>query len=149
MASEPEISDNDAEVGLTVAFKINSETQGAILQSIRRIDKMATVATLPADAGLQAIRDYATKPAFKMIDGVRKKVRDPLADSLEDYLKGFIRTGKVKWNTVLDKRTGSRDRDLDGTIWDANDPAAPLPPLHSHCRCWREPIPDQKGAYSG
>jgi len=147
MASEV-INEDDAVVGTTVAFSFTVESREAIIKSIRFIDSTATEDLLPADAALGEIRDYATKPAFKVNkDGTRLMVRPALAGSLEEYIQGFIRIGKVRWNTVIDKRTGKRDRELNGTIWNANDTFAPLPPLHPNCRCHRSPISDNSKAF--
>lgn len=147
MASDV-IKEDDAEVGSAVAFTFTQETRTSIINSIRLIDDTETIDLLPDDAALGEIRDYATKSAFKTLkNGNTVKVRGPLANSLEDYIRDFVRIGKVKWVTVIDKRTGERDRELNGTIWNANDTFAPLPPLHPHCRCNREPVTDNSGAY--
>jgi hypothetical protein len=122
---------------------ISFASADAILRSIRAVDNMAADAIASDDDfPLQAIKDYATKPAYKTTaEGKRIKVRGPLADSLEEYLKSFLRVGKVRWEAVLDENTAPLDRALNGTIWDADDPAAPLPPAHFRCRCRRVPIP--------
>ena len=128
-------------VGTTLRLDISTASAPAILRSIRAVDAQAADTFDDNDFPLQAIKDYATTPAYKTVNGRRVKARDPLADSLEDYLKGFLRVGKVRWVTVLDANTAPLDRSLNGTIWDADDPAAPIPPNHVNCRCLRQPIP--------
>jgi len=142
------LADDQKQVSHTLGFQINTATKEAIIQSIRRVDDIS-LEVLPNDAPLAAVRDYATKPAYRTTaDGRRVKARGPLADSLEDYIRTFVRVGKVRWESVIDDRTAEVDAALNGTIWDADDPAAPIPPLHPNCRCRRVPIPDEEGIYS-
>jgi hypothetical protein len=136
-------SEKKSEPTVGTVLVISFASEDAILRSIRAVDDMAADAIASDDDfPLQAIKDYATKPAYKTTaEGKRVKVRGPLAASLEDYLKGFLRIGKVRWESVLDDRTGDIDRSLDGTVWNADDPASPIPPIHISCRCRRVPIP--------
>jgi len=145
-SNEPR-DDDQKNVSHQVEFVINTATREEIIASIRAIDKAAD-AVLPDDAPLVAIREYATEPAYRIgKDGKRVLARGPLADSLESYLRTFIRVGKVRWQSVIDRNTGQLDAELDNTEWAADDPAAPIPPLHPNCRCRRVPIPDREGGY--
>ena len=140
--------DNYRQTGATLVVKTEAKDEAAILNFIRYVDATDPQDLPPEAATLAELRDYYTKPAYKTTKtGKRVKVRGPLADSLEDGLKNEVRVGKVKWITVLDRNTAKRDRELNGTIWEASDPSAPIPPLHINCRCRREPIEDEPRAY--
>lgn len=136
------IRDEESTVGTSLRINVSTATVQAILDSIRAVDGAeAGVELSKADYPLQAVKEYATEPVYKTLaNGKRVKVRGPLADSLEDYLHKMVRVGKVKWEAVLDENTGELDRSLNGTIWDADDPARPISPLHPNCRCRVVPI---------
>ena len=42
---------------------------------------------------------------------------------------------QVMWSATLDMKTCSECGDLDGKIFDINDPGKPENPLHLNCRC--------------
>jgi len=48
--------------------------------------------------------------------------------------------GKIEYVATLDNRTTMICASYDGTLWDINDPTAPIPPLHWGCRSTRIPV---------
>jgi hypothetical protein len=140
------MAEEDYNIGSNMVFDIQEASTAAIVQYINFVDQGEPWDLLPEDAYLFQLKDYYTKAAYKTNpDGSRTRVRGPLANSLEEGLANTVRIGKVKWITVLDRNTGKRDRELNGTKWRVEDPAAPIPPLHIGCRCRREPVVDSRG----
>jgi len=136
----------EAQVSSSVLIRITSETASSIAQWVEDVDAGLLVGSdNPNDIAITQIRDYVTKPKYS--NG--KKIRGPLADTLEQFLRQEVSSGQVQWDAVIDKRTGPRDRQLDGTIWDAEDIAAAIPPLHPGCRCRRVPIGGPKKSANG
>lgn len=68
------------------------------------------------------------------IDRTVRTVRSHVAN--QAYLDSYKQIGfeYVRFVSVLDGRTSKLCASLDGTIWEINDPAKRVPPLHPHCR---------------
>jgi len=68
------------------------------------------------------------------IDRTVRTVRSHVAN--QAYLDSYKQIGfeYVLFVSVLDGRTSKLCASLDGTIWEINDPAKRVPPLHPHCR---------------
>ncbi|ADI90255.1 minor capsid protein [Acinetobacter oleivorans] len=56
--------------------------------------------------------------------------------SNQAYLNSYkqLKFEYVRFVSVLDGRTSKTCASLDGTVWQLNDPAKKVPPLHPHCR---------------
>ena len=61
---------------------------------------------------------------------------------IQQFIEEEMFTSKFRWVTILDKRTGSVDRNLSGKVFTYQTSSAPIPPLHPNCRCRREPVTD-------
>lgn len=74
------------------------------------------------------------------IDRTVRTVRSHVAN--QAYLDSFKQIGfeYVRFVSVLDGRTSKLCASLDGTIWEINDPAKRVPPLHPHCRSILVPV---------
>ena len=133
----------------TLEVDFSEASEAEILAFIRSIDETNTAELIGADADMGELRDWATKPVRAPQGGSTVKgkffksgalIRGAIADSLEDYVKQQYQTEQFTWQTVLDSRTGKLDRSLDDKVFDYDNPASPLPPLHPNCRCFREPL---------
>ncbi len=118
-----------------LSFSFSKLVLDDLLTFVKRVDVTATADLLEDDAALGDIRDWVTKPAFSK----GRKVRGPIASSLEEYLKAPLRSDGFTWRTVVDDNTAERDRALNGRMFKADDASSPIPPLHINCRCRREP----------
>ena len=152
----PEIKD----IGVDFDFDFEIVDAEEIVDAIKAIDATGTARFmtdgLKREAiGLKAIKDWATKPVIAKQDGTFKGkpfkagdvIRGPIADSLEEYLGGSMQSTRFVWNTVMDDNTGDLDSELDGKEFAYDDPNAPIPPLHTNCRCTREPLPPDEKVY--
>lgn len=74
------------------------------------------------------------------IDRTVRTVRSHVAN--QAYLDSYKQIGfeYVRFVSVLDGRTSKLCASLDGTIWEINDPAKRVPPLHPHCRSILVPV---------
>ncbi len=74
------------------------------------------------------------------IDRTVRTVRSHVAN--QAYLNSFNQLGfeYVRFVSVLDGRTSKLCASLDGSIWEINDPAKRVPPLHPHCRSILVPV---------
>ncbi|URM40036.1 minor capsid protein [Acinetobacter sp. AS23] len=74
------------------------------------------------------------------IDRTVRTVRSHVAN--QAYLDIFNRIGfeYVKLVATLDGRTSKLCASLDGSVWEINDPAKRVPPLHPHCRSILVPV---------
>ncbi|MFW1892152.1 minor capsid protein [Acinetobacter geminorum] len=82
------------------------------------------------------------------IDRTVRTVRSHVAN--QAYLNSYKQIGfeYVRFVSVLDGRTSKLCASLDGTIWEINDPAKRVPPLHPHCRSILVPV-DKDGQLIG
>lgn len=82
------------------------------------------------------------------IDRTVRTVRSHVAN--QAYLKSFNQLGfeYVRFVSVLDGRTSKLCASLDGSIWEINDPAKRVPPLHPHCRSILVPV-EKEGKLPG
>ena len=69
--------------------------------------------------------DTSSVSLSDIADGARGSNRR-LADIVQVYM------------TEADERVRPEHAALHGTVWDADDPNAPVPPLGENCRCWLE-----------
>jgi len=74
------------------------------------------------------------------IDRTVRTVRSHVAN--QAYLNSFNQIGfeYVKLVATLDGRTSKLCASLDGTVWEINDPAKRVPPLHPNCRSILVPV---------
>ncbi|MCG6036921.1 minor capsid protein [Acinetobacter baumannii] len=74
------------------------------------------------------------------IDRTVRTVRSHVAN--QAYLNSFTQIGfeYVKLVATLDGRTSKLCASLDGTVWEINDPAKRVPPLHPNCRSILVPV---------
>ncbi|WP_202742130.1 minor capsid protein [Acinetobacter calcoaceticus] len=74
------------------------------------------------------------------IDRTVRTVRSHVAN--QAYLDSFNRIGfeYVKLVATLDGRTSKLCASLDGSVWEINDPAKRVPPLHPNCRSILVPV---------
>ncbi|WP_445405985.1 minor capsid protein [Acinetobacter pittii] len=74
------------------------------------------------------------------IDRTVRTVRSHVAN--QAYLSSFNQIGfeYVKLVATLDGRTSKLCASLDGSVWEINDPAKRVPPLHPHCRSILIPV---------
>jgi len=74
------------------------------------------------------------------IDRTVRTVRSHVAN--QAYLDSYKKIGfeYVRFVSVLDGRTSKLCASLDGSIWEINDPAKRVPPLHPHCRSILVPV---------
>ena len=74
------------------------------------------------------------------IDRTVRTVRSHVAN--QTYLDTFKQLGfeYVKLVATLDGRTSKLCASLDGTVWEINDPAKRVPPLHPNCRSILVPV---------
>jgi len=74
------------------------------------------------------------------IDRTVRTVRSHVAN--QTYLDTFNQLGfeYVKLVATLDGRTSKLCASLDGTVWEINDPAKRVPPLHPNCRSILVPV---------
>ncbi|RSO39179.1 minor capsid protein [Acinetobacter lactucae] len=74
------------------------------------------------------------------IDRTVRTVRSHVAN--QAYLDSYNKIGfkYVRFVSVLDGRTSKICASLDGTVWEINDPAKRVPPLHPHCRSILVPV---------
>ncbi len=74
------------------------------------------------------------------IDRTVRTVRSHVAN--QAYLNSFNQLGfdYVRFISVLDGRTSKLCASLDGSIWEINDPAKRVPPLHPNCRSILVPV---------
>lgn len=74
------------------------------------------------------------------IDRTVRTVRSHVAN--QAYLDSYNKIGfkYVRFVSVLDGRTSKLCASLDGTVWEINDPAKRVPPLHPHCRSILVPV---------
>lgn len=82
------------------------------------------------------------------IDRTVRTVRSHVAN--QAYLSSYNKIGfeYVRFVSVLDGRTSKLCASLDGSIWEINDPAKRVPPLHPHCRSILVPV-EKDGELSG
>lgn len=82
------------------------------------------------------------------IDRTVRTVRSHVAN--QAYLDSYKKIGfeYVRFVSVLDGRTSKLCASLDGSIWEINDPAKRVPPLHPHCRSILVPV-DKDGRLVG
>lgn len=82
------------------------------------------------------------------IDRTVRTVRSHVAN--QAYLNSFNQLGfeYVRFVSVLDGRTSKLCASLDGSIWEINDPAKRVPPLHPHCRSILVPV-EKEGKLPG
>ncbi|QNX29299.1 minor capsid protein [Acinetobacter seifertii] len=82
------------------------------------------------------------------IDRTVRTVRSHVVN--QAYLDSFNKIGfeYVKLVATLDGRTSKLCASLDGTVWEINDPAKRVPPLHPHCRSILVPV-DKDGRLFG
>lgn len=75
-----------------------------------------------------------------VIDRTVRTVRSHVAN--EVYLNSFNQIGfeYVRLVATLDGRTSKLCASLDGTVWEINDPAKRVPPLHPNCRSILVPV---------
>ncbi|MGV2868839.1 minor capsid protein [Acinetobacter baumannii] len=74
------------------------------------------------------------------IDRTVRTVRSHVAN--QAYLDTFNKIGfeYVRFVSVLDGRTSKLCASLDGAVWEINDPAKRVPPLHPNCRSILVPV---------
>ncbi|HGU9778942.1 minor capsid protein [Acinetobacter baumannii] len=74
------------------------------------------------------------------IDRTVRTVRSHVAN--QAYLDTFNKIGfeYVRFVSVLDGRTTKLCASLDGSVWEVNDPAKRVPPLHPNCRSILVPV---------
>ena len=74
------------------------------------------------------------------IDRTVRTVRSHVAN--QAYLDTFNKIGfeYVRFVSVLDGRTTKLCASLDGSVWEVNDPAKRIPPLHPNCRSILVPV---------
>lgn len=74
------------------------------------------------------------------IDRTVRTVRSHVAN--QSYLNSFTQIGfeYVRLVATLDGRTSKLCASLDGTVWEINDPAKRVPPLHPNCRSILVPV---------
>ncbi|HEO1793698.1 TPA: minor capsid protein [Acinetobacter baumannii] len=74
------------------------------------------------------------------IDRTVRTVRSHVAN--QAYLNSFNQIGfeYVRLVATLDGRTSKLCASLDGTVWEINDPAKRIPPLHPNCRSILVPV---------
>lgn len=74
------------------------------------------------------------------IDRTVRTVRSHVAN--QAYLDSYKKIGfeYVRFVSVLDGRTSKLCASLDGSIWEINDPAKRVPPLHPNCRSILVPV---------
>ncbi|MBE4722853.1 minor capsid protein [Acinetobacter baumannii] len=74
------------------------------------------------------------------IDRTVRTVRSHVAN--QAYLNSFTQIGfeYVRLVATLDGRTSKLCASLDGTVWEINDPAKRVPPLHPNCRSILVPV---------
>lgn len=74
------------------------------------------------------------------IDRTVRTVRSHVAN--QAYLDTIIKIGfeYVRFVSVLDGRTTKLCASLDGSVWEVNDPAKRIPPLHPNCRSILVPV---------
>ena len=77
-----------------------------------------------------------------------RTVRSHVAN--QAYLSSFNQIGfeYVKLVATLDGRTSKLCASLDGSVWEINDPAKRVPPLHPHCRSILVPV-EKDGRLAG
>ncbi|EXB07240.1 minor capsid protein [Acinetobacter baumannii] len=82
------------------------------------------------------------------IDRTVRTVRSHVAN--QAYLNSFNQIGfeYVKLVATLDGRTSKLCASLDGAVWEINDPAKRVPPLHPNCRSILVPV-EKDGALVG
>lgn len=82
------------------------------------------------------------------LDRTVRTVRSHIAN--QAYLSSYNKIGfeYVRFVSVLDGRTSKLCASLDGSIWEINDPAKRVPPLHPHCRSILVPV-EKDGELSG
>lgn len=82
------------------------------------------------------------------IDRTVRTVRSHVAN--QAYLSSFNQIGfeYVKLVATLDGRTSKLCASLDGSVWEINDPAKRVPPLHPHCRSILVPV-EKDGRLAG
>ena len=132
-----EVVASEASIASSLSIRITSATASSIAEWVEAADSGLLVgSTNPNDLAIQTIEKYVTSSKYS--NG--KKVRGPLARSLKDFLRQEVTTDEVIWDSVIDKNTGQRDRELNGTKWKVDDMASPIPPIHVGCRCRRVPV---------
>jgi len=74
------------------------------------------------------------------IDRTVRTLRSHVAN--QAYLDSYNKIGfkYVRFVSVLDGRTSKLCASLDGTVWEINDPAKRVPPLHPNCRSILVPV---------
>ncbi|HEE5775076.1 TPA: minor capsid protein, partial [Acinetobacter baumannii] len=74
------------------------------------------------------------------IERTVRTVRSHVAN--QAYLNSFNQIGfeYVRFVSVLDGRTSKLCASLDGSVWEINDPAKRVPPLHPNCRSILVPV---------
>ncbi|EMP8442903.1 minor capsid protein, partial [Acinetobacter baumannii] len=82
------------------------------------------------------------------IERTVRTVRSHVAN--QAYLNSFNQIGfeYVRFVSVLDGRTSKLCASLDGSVWEINDPAKRVPPLHPHCRSILVPV-EKEGKLPG
>ena len=98
----------------------------------------ATAATGGPNAWRQS-RTVAETAARTVVAAIQTDAQLAAEAQFPQAIYGYV------FRAVIDTRTSSICRSLDGSVWKRGDPQTPIPPLHPNCRSTLEPIVDLPG----
>ncbi|WP_027725436.1 minor capsid protein [Tuberibacillus calidus] len=90
----------------------------------------------------RAINKLFNVKAYQSLRLIRTESARVITQAQEKLYRDSGVTEKVKWLATLDAKTDSECRELDGKIFDIDDPYKPKIPKHPNCRCCYVPVLD-------